>query len=169
MIATPEIDRRVSESVIAVEAARHLSPSGKADLVALRPAPHGAGNVNRRDRAGWWRRCADRQDQQLHDAVFPPGYLAPSREHKPRGREMKGGMRGTFPRVQLFLRALGRPALLLVGQKRGAPRRAIQCREQCRVPAGSSCCDIGTHFVWHLLNGLALFLLLRASFEVGVA
>lgn len=49
VIATPEIDRRVSgrvsESVIAVEAARHLSPSGKADLVALRPAPHGAGNV----------------------------------------------------------------------------------------------------------------------------
>jgi len=28
---------------------------------------------------------------------------------------------------------------------------------------------IGTHFVWHLLNGFALFLLLRASFEVGVA
>jgi hypothetical protein len=26
---------------------------------------------------------------------------------------------------------------------------------------------IGTHFVWHLLNGLALFLLLRASLEVG--
>ena len=26
---------------------------------------------------------------------------------------------------------------------------------------------IGTHFIWHLLNGLALFLLLRASFEVG--
>jgi hypothetical protein len=26
---------------------------------------------------------------------------------------------------------------------------------------------IGTHFVWHLLNGLALFLLLRASFEGG--
>lgn len=26
---------------------------------------------------------------------------------------------------------------------------------------------VGTHFVWHLLNGLALFLLLRASFEVG--
>lgn len=26
---------------------------------------------------------------------------------------------------------------------------------------------IGTHFVWHLLNGLALFLLLRASFEAG--
>jgi len=25
----------------------------------------------------------------------------------------------------------------------------------------------GTHFVWHLLNGLALFLLLRASLEVG--
>lgn len=28
---------------------------------------------------------------------------------------------------------------------------------------------IGTHFVWHLLNGLALFLLLRASLEVGAA
>jgi hypothetical protein len=28
---------------------------------------------------------------------------------------------------------------------------------------------IGTHFVWHLLNGLALFLLLRASLEVGRA
>jgi hypothetical protein len=28
---------------------------------------------------------------------------------------------------------------------------------------------IGTYFVWHLLNGFALFLLLRASFEVGVA
>ncbi|MGB6968617.1 MAG: ceramidase domain-containing protein [Methyloceanibacter sp.] len=28
---------------------------------------------------------------------------------------------------------------------------------------------VGTHFVWHLLNGLALFLLLRASFEVGRA
>jgi len=28
---------------------------------------------------------------------------------------------------------------------------------------------IGTHFVWHLLNGLALFLLLRASLEVGPA
>jgi hypothetical protein len=27
--------------------------------------------------------------------------------------------------------------------------------------------NIGTHFVWHLLNGLALFLLLRASLEVG--
>jgi hypothetical protein len=27
---------------------------------------------------------------------------------------------------------------------------------------------VGTHFVWHLLNGLALFLLLRASFEVGL-
>lgn len=26
---------------------------------------------------------------------------------------------------------------------------------------------VGTHFVWHLLNGLALFLLLRASLEVG--
>jgi hypothetical protein len=26
---------------------------------------------------------------------------------------------------------------------------------------------IGTHFAWHLLNGLALFLLLRASLEVG--
>ena len=26
---------------------------------------------------------------------------------------------------------------------------------------------IGTHFIWHLLNGLALFLLLRASLEVG--
>ena len=26
---------------------------------------------------------------------------------------------------------------------------------------------IGTHFVWHLLNGLALFLLLRAALEVG--
>jgi hypothetical protein len=26
---------------------------------------------------------------------------------------------------------------------------------------------IGTDFVWHLLNGLALFLLLRASLEVG--
>jgi hypothetical protein len=28
---------------------------------------------------------------------------------------------------------------------------------------------IGTHFAWHLLNGLALFLLLRASLEVGPA
>ncbi|MGC1181104.1 MAG: ceramidase domain-containing protein [Methyloceanibacter sp.] len=28
---------------------------------------------------------------------------------------------------------------------------------------------IGTHFVWHLLNGLSLFLLLRASLEVGAA
>jgi hypothetical protein len=28
---------------------------------------------------------------------------------------------------------------------------------------------LGTHFVWHLLNGLTLFLLLRASFEVGPA
>jgi hypothetical protein len=28
---------------------------------------------------------------------------------------------------------------------------------------------VGTHFVWHLLNGLALFLLLRASFEAGRA
>jgi hypothetical protein len=27
--------------------------------------------------------------------------------------------------------------------------------------------NIGTHFIWHLLNGLALFLLLRASLEVG--
>ena len=26
---------------------------------------------------------------------------------------------------------------------------------------------IGTHFIWHLLNGLTLFLLLRANFEVG--
>jgi Ceramidase len=26
---------------------------------------------------------------------------------------------------------------------------------------------VGTHFVWHLLNGLVLFLLLRASLEVG--
>jgi hypothetical protein len=26
---------------------------------------------------------------------------------------------------------------------------------------------IGTHFAWHLLNGLALFLLLRASLEAG--
>jgi hypothetical protein len=26
---------------------------------------------------------------------------------------------------------------------------------------------MGTHFIWHLLNGLALFLLLRASLEVG--
>ena len=26
---------------------------------------------------------------------------------------------------------------------------------------------IGTHFIWHLLNGFALFLLLRASLEVG--
>lgn len=26
---------------------------------------------------------------------------------------------------------------------------------------------LGTHFVWHLLNGLTLFLLLRASFEAG--
>jgi hypothetical protein len=26
---------------------------------------------------------------------------------------------------------------------------------------------VGTHFVWHLLNGLALFLLLRASLEAG--
>jgi hypothetical protein len=26
---------------------------------------------------------------------------------------------------------------------------------------------IGTHFAWHLLNALALFLLLRASLEVG--
>jgi hypothetical protein len=28
---------------------------------------------------------------------------------------------------------------------------------------------LGTHFVWHLLNALTLFLLLRASFEVGPA
>ncbi|MGB6439040.1 MAG: hypothetical protein WBE89_06895 [Methyloceanibacter sp.] len=28
-------------------------------------------------------------------------------------------------------------------------------------------CKIGAHFVWHLLNGLALFLLLRAGIEVG--
>lgn len=28
---------------------------------------------------------------------------------------------------------------------------------------------VGTHFAWHLLNGLALFLLLRASLEVGPA
>jgi hypothetical protein len=28
---------------------------------------------------------------------------------------------------------------------------------------------LGTHFVWHLLNGLTLFLLLRASFEAGAA
>ena len=28
---------------------------------------------------------------------------------------------------------------------------------------------IGTHFIWHLLNGLALFLLLRASLEVAPA
>jgi ceramidase len=28
---------------------------------------------------------------------------------------------------------------------------------------------VGTHFVWHLLNGLALFLLLRASLEAGPA
>jgi hypothetical protein len=28
---------------------------------------------------------------------------------------------------------------------------------------------IGTHFLWHLLNGLTLFLLLRASLEVGPA
>jgi hypothetical protein len=28
---------------------------------------------------------------------------------------------------------------------------------------------IGSHFAWHLLNGLALFLLLRASLEVGPA
>jgi len=28
---------------------------------------------------------------------------------------------------------------------------------------------IGTHFAWHLLNGLALFLLLRASLEVGAS
>ena len=27
--------------------------------------------------------------------------------------------------------------------------------------------NIGTHFVWHLLNALALFLLLRGSLEVG--
>jgi hypothetical protein len=27
--------------------------------------------------------------------------------------------------------------------------------------------NIGTHFVWHLLNALALFLLLRASLEAG--
>lgn len=26
--------------------------------------------------------------------------------------------------------------------------------------------NLGTHFIWHLLNGLTLFLLLRASFEV---
>jgi hypothetical protein len=26
---------------------------------------------------------------------------------------------------------------------------------------------LGTHFVWHLLNGLALFLLLQASLEFG--
>lgn len=29
--------------------------------------------------------------------------------------------------------------------------------------------SVGTHFVWHLLNGLALLLLLRASLEVGPA
>jgi hypothetical protein len=28
---------------------------------------------------------------------------------------------------------------------------------------------LGTHFIWHLLNGLTLFLLLRASFEAGPA
>ena len=28
---------------------------------------------------------------------------------------------------------------------------------------------VGTHFIWHLLNALTLFLLLRASFEVGPA
>jgi hypothetical protein len=28
---------------------------------------------------------------------------------------------------------------------------------------------LGTHFIWHLLNGLALFLLLRASFEIRPA
>jgi hypothetical protein len=28
---------------------------------------------------------------------------------------------------------------------------------------------LGTHFIWHLLNGLTLFLLLRASFEAEPA